>query len=97
MYICMNTYIYLQVDGKEIDPIPFPMLSSEKEKTLIKVKDWVKTLKGFDPYKSSLSMRVINKEGEPLYSLKPSRAYTVVSRVEHAIDYCHAQKSDKIS
>ena len=97
MYICMNTYIYIQVDGEEIDPLPFPMINSEKEKVLLRVKEWVKTLKGFDPYKSSLWLRVINNEGDPLYAVRTGRSYGVVARAEHAIDYVHAQKSDKIS
>ena len=93
----MKAYIYINVEGKEIDPLPFPMLNSEKEKVLIRVKEWVKTLNGFDPYKSSLWLRVINKEGEPLYAVRTGRSYGIVARVEHAIDYAHAQKFDKIS
>ena len=93
----VNTYIHINVDGKEIDPLPFPMLNSEKEKVLLRVKEWVKTLKGFNPYTSSLWLRVINKEGEPLHALRASRSYGVVARVEHAIDYVHAQKFEKIS
>lgn len=88
MYICMkDTFIYITVDGEGCDPLPFPESEAEQKKILLQVKNWVESLKDFDSYDSNLSIRVIDRSGNMLYSLSTGHAWSAVERVKDAIYY----------
>lgn len=95
MYICMKTYIYLRVDGEGCDPLPFPQNDLEQDKILTQVKEWVKTLRGFDSYDSDLTVMVIDGAGNILYRLATGHAYSVPERVLDAIWCVKSQATEE--
>lgn len=92
-----DAYIYLRVDGQSCKPLPVPQNSLGQDLILIQVKSWVKSLRGFDPYDSALSIRVIDSEGNALYSLNTGHAYDVCDRVEFAIARAKANAAEKVA
>lgn len=93
----MKGNIHINIAGSGWYALPIPNDHAEEEEILLKVEERVKALDGFDPYDSSLMIRVLTSEGEVLYSLRTGHAYGVRGRVEFALAYVKANYTDKVA
>lgn len=83
----IRAYIYLNVGGVGYKAIRFPRTTLQEKRLLRGVRGWVKSSKDFDPYDSSASIRVIDADGNILYSEYTGHAWSVSDRVAEAIWY----------
>lgn len=90
----IHAYIYINVVGVGYKALHFPKTSLQEKRLLRGVRSWVKSSKDFDSYDSSASIRVIDADGNVLYSEYTGHAWDVSGRVQDAIWYVKDQAKD---
>lgn len=92
----IDAYIYLYVGGAGYKVLHLPKNPTQEKRLLRGVKRWIKASDGFDPYDSSMSIRVIDMEGNILYSESTGHAWDVAGRVEDAIWGVRSHTSEEV-
>lgn len=83
----IHAYIYINVGGVGYKALRFPRTTLQEKRLLRGVRSWVKSSKDFDSYDSSVSIRVIDTDGNILYTEYSGHAWDVAGRVQDALWY----------